>query len=89
MSLVQVLKKYYWGVPLGSVLGPLLFLIIIGDVDKLVLTAFLSSFADDTRVAKGITNEEDVEALQTDLQAIFKWSDENNMKFNYTKFECL
>ena len=32
---------------------------------------------------------EDIEALQTDLQAIFKWSEDNNMKFNYTKFECL
>ena len=77
------------GVPQGSVLGPLLFLVLISDIDEEIAPSFLSSFADDTRVAKGITNEEDVEALQTDLQAIFKWSDENNMKFNYTKFECL
>ena len=77
------------GVPQGSVLGPLLFLVLISDIDKGISSAFLSSFADDTRVAKGITTVEDVEALQTDLQAIFNWSEENNMKFNYSKFECL
>ena len=71
------------GVPQGSVLGPLLFLVLISDIDEGILSAFLSSFADDTRVAKGIKTVEDVEALQTDLQAIFKWSEENNMKFNY------
>ena len=77
------------GVPQGSVLGPLLFLVLISDIDQGVASAFISSFADDTRAAKGITNMVDVEALQTDLQAIFKWSQENNMEFNYPKFECL
>ena len=36
------------GVPQGSVLGPLHFLVLISDIDKDVLNSFLSSFADDT-----------------------------------------
>ena len=77
------------GVPQGSVLGPLLFLVLIGDIDQGTASAFISSFADDTRAAKAITTVEDVDALQTDLQAIYNWSQENNMEFNSPKFECL
>ena len=60
-------KQVISGVPQGSVLGPLLFLVLIGDINKEVATAFLSSFADDTRVGKGIATLSDVEDLQRDL----------------------
>ena len=55
------------GVPQGSVLGPLLFLILIGDIDQNVASSFISSFADDTRVGRQVADEEDVHRLQTDL----------------------
>ena len=76
-------------VPQGSVLGPSLFLVLIGDIDAGITSVFLSSFADDTRVARGINSVDDVKELQADLQNIFKWADDSNMEFNYHKFECL
>ena len=51
-----------------------------------VAASYIFSYAGDTTAAKGITTVEDVEALQTDLQAIFKWSQENNTELNYPKF---
>ena len=77
------------GVPQGSVLGPLIFLILIGDIDKDITHAFLSSFADDTRVGKHIDNEADVSLLQNDLQSVYEWCDSNNMSLNADKFEHL
>ena len=77
------------GVPQGSVLGPLLFLVLIGDIDENVATSFVSSFADDTRVSRRIKTEADVKDLQNDLQAIYRWAATNNMQFNSDKFECL
>ena len=62
---------------------------MIGDIDKSVLTAFLSSFADDTRVGHWIKTMEDLQNFQRDLDEIYKWSSKNNMEFNSSKFECL
>ena len=75
------------GVPQGSVLGPLLFLILIGDIDDEVTEAIIKSFADDTRAMKGIFTNDDVATLQLQLQKIYKWSDKNNASLNDKKFE--
>ena len=77
------------GVPQGSVLGPLFFLVLIGDIDREVAISFVSRFADDTRAVNGISTNADVCDLQVYLDAIYHWADETNMEFNNTKFECL
>ena len=77
------------GVPQGSVIGPLLFLIMIKDIDSNTMSSFVSSFADDTRVMAGIDSIHDVQNMQTDLDVIYQWARNNNAVFNADKFECL
>ena len=77
------------GVPQGTVLGPLLFLILISDINQNVKYSKVSCFADDTRVLKGISTIDDREKLQSDLETIYKWAIDNNMCFNSSKFEKL
>ncbi len=78
------------GVPQGSVLGPLLFLVLISDIDVNVLTSFLPSFADDTRVSNiRVYLGCHASALQGDLEVIYQWAIDNNMSFNNSKFELI
>ena len=82
-------QKVVSGVPQGSVLGPLIFLILIGDIDKDIIHSHLKSFADDTRATKSIKSLFDVTILQKELDIIYKWTHENNMELNDVKFELL
>ena len=75
------------GVPQGSVLGPLLFLVMISDIDEKIKHSILSSFADDTRLMKAISCAADVSLLQDDLDIVYDWTSINNMELNGKKFE--
>jgi hypothetical protein len=77
------------GVPQGSVIGPILFLVLLSDIDKDVTSSHTSSFADDTRMLREILNAIDSIALQSDLNAVFEWSVVNNMAFNDPKFDLV
>ena len=76
------------GVPQGSVLGPLLFLCYINDITQ-NLTSKVRLYADDTLIYRNILNEQDVVALQNDLNTIMKWSVDWQMTFNPSKSEFL
>ena len=73
------------GVPQGTVLGPLLFIIMIADINKDIACSKLISFADDTRVNNEISDTEDCDSLQRDLNSVYKWASDNNMFFNAQK----
>ena len=72
------------GVPQGTVLGPLLFLILMIDIG--VLNAKVVCFADDTRLYSKISYVEDI---QSDLNCVYDWGKTNNMVFNSQKFKYL
>ena len=77
------------GVPQGTVLGPILFLIYINDLELAIQDSSTSSFADDTRISREIQLTEDTEILQSDLNNVIDWSTSNNMELHEKKFESL
>ena len=81
--------KVLSGVPQGTVLGPILFLIYINDLNKCITSSIVSHFADDTRILKAIATTSDVALLQHDLLETISWSNTNKMKLHEKKFELL
>ena len=75
------------GVPQGTVLGPILFLIFIDDIDHCIMHSIVRCFADDTRISIAVKSELDVLLLQSDLENVIKWSEVNNMALHKDKFE--
>ena len=75
------------GVPQGTVLAAVLFVMMIADIDEEVKRSIVHCFADDTRNSIKIKTEEDKKALQKDLESIYNWANDNMMEFNENKFE--
>ena len=78
------------GIPQGSVLGPLLFLVFINDLDDAaIIIDLISKFADDTKLCKAVQSEEDRAALQHVLDNLTGWAESTGMSFNVTKCKVL
>ena len=81
-------KSVLSGVPQGSVLGPILFLIYINDLDDSI-TSNVLKFADDTKLFRKVNTDGDKQHLQNDLDRLVKWSEKWQMLFNFGKCKCL
>ena len=73
------------GVPQGSILGPLLFLIFINDLPEAVSSSMMYLFADDSKCAIHISSLYDCLSLQDDLTRITQWSATWNLLLNDNK----
>ena len=79
-SLIDVVS----GVPQGTVLGPLLFLLHINDLPS-VVSSKVRLFADDCLIYRNIINKEDQIALQKYLNLLGNWGNTWGMRFNAAK----
>ena len=76
------------GVPQRSVLGPILFLIYINDLEDDISSKVLK-FVDDAKVFRKVPNDTDKQSLQDDLDKLVKWSEKWQMLFNFGKCKCI
>ena len=74
------------GVPQGSVLGPILFLLFINDLDEEVAAdQIVKKFADDTKIAQVIEGPDSAASLQNTLDRLCSWARKWGMAFNTSK----
>ena len=88
---ISPLSPVISGVPQGTVLGPILFLLHIADIaENVSVGTTTNSYVDDTRVQRSISDVgQDCRVLQDDLRTIYSWAERVNMTFNSDKFECV
>ena len=77
------------GVPQGTVLGPILFILYINDITKVIKHSYIKIFADDSKVIKAIESLSDRDLMEIDIHSVTKWAGDNKMELNKLKFQLL
>lgn len=85
---ISSLSPVISGVPQGTVLGPLLFLIYINDLPECVSSS-VHLFADDCVIFRKIDNDNDICTLQSDINSISHWCSTWQMTLNTNKCKSL
>ncbi|MCP4461129.1 MAG: hypothetical protein GY816_24375, partial [Cytophagales bacterium] len=84
------LKDVRSGVPQGSILGPLFFVLFINDMSDCVSEGTqIALYADDTKIWRRIVSWSDHEILQNDIDSLHSWAERNKMKFHPDKCKVL
>ena len=83
---ISSLLSVHSGVPQGSILGPLLFVLFIDDICEMISEGTeLALYADDTKIWREILCDNDQIVLQNDINSLFDWSVRNKMNFHPDK----
>ena len=76
------------GIPQGSVLGPILFVIFINDMPN-TIRSFCQLFADDAKIFRNIKSPSDSDCLQEDIDKLTEWSIRRQLSFNESKCKSM
>ena len=79
------------GVPQGSLVGAILFLLFVDDLPNTVKTSRVACYADDTKIFKSIDSITNCNALQSDLNNLVSWSESCGFISNQSKckYQCM
>ena len=77
------------GVPQGSILGPLLFIVYINDLPRCVKHCFVNMYDDDSFISCWSNCTQFIFYINQDLQCVSEWLEDNNLVLNVSKTKCV